>query len=880
MGKVEMSHLSGYHRQDEDTVGKPRERGARRQKLAGYLKQANELRQSYQQSYGWRQNDGPTDEDGSSMPGSFPELISARNGDEELVLFPSYARRHHPRSRSQQVPGFNQDIRSERGTGDAEYWHKEWERHEDDTALIDVDVRGWIYAPHRGPMGRKNRMIVGLARHLSGVPAPSTNSRDSSPQSSIHRKVEARATKQEEEAVGRAADDIKRRGEGEAQIASKGGYSEAPGSGSEHSSGFSPVPSRTPSPDNRAERNPLRSSKGYLYEDNGQEPGSLAKRASWNHPSDMSPAELQQANAHLMVRLKPFLTTPLPNVTLTVFFYNDSTSKSRTVQTDDSGHFTLRAALDFIPTHVRVLASDKLSATNDVKVIETKGVSVISDIDDTIKHSAIGSGAKEIFRNTFIRELGDLTIEGVKEWYSKMADMGVTFHYVSNSPWQIFPLLMNFFSLAGLPQGSFHLKQYNGMLQGIFEPVAERKKGTLEKIMNDFPQRRFILIGDSGEADLELYTDVVLSNPGRVLGVFIRDVTTSLNKGFFDSASLAPLRKRGSQSPVRGRSLANGGSLWSRKSMSDLKERPPLPPRPGSRAVHSDTGDNGHDPAVGKLIDLDDNEPLVQHRAATPQASPEPSVTRRSPPRPIKPNSLRTPLDEFPPSAFPHRSKPPATLPSRKPPTPLPKPQHFAPTTNDTPRQPSPLSQTHPVPLSPPLSVRSRTSSLERQKGYRSAAKSKITSAYNALPSLYNSAQVVGASRGSQIPLTNDRASTDKKRPPPPIPPRRGISSYPVVAAQYASTYISNGWNGESDDNSRNGNGSGNGSDSYDSAPLSKKEELWNRRWTRAQEIFREKRVVLKAWRRGEDVMIDAIRLVKKAKSDENGGGSGDSGSQ
>ena len=134
------------------------------------------------------------------------------------------------------------------------------------------------------------------------------------------------------------------------------------------------------------------------------------------------------------------------------------------------------------------------------------------------RSSSIGSGAREIFRNAFVRDLSDLTIDGVREWYSTMYDMGVGIHYVSNSPWQLFPVLVQFFRTAGLPPGSYHLKSYSGMLQGIFEPVAERKKGTLERILRDFPERKFILVGDSGEADLEVYTDVVLSNPGRILG--------------------------------------------------------------------------------------------------------------------------------------------------------------------------------------------------------------------------------------------------------------------------------------------------------------------------------------------------------------------------
>jgi phosphatidate phosphatase APP1 len=85
----------------------------------------------------------------------------------------------------------------------------------------------------------------------------------------------------------------------------------------------------------------------------------------------------------------------------------------------------LRAALDFVPTHIRVLASENLSATEEVKITEPKGVSVISDVDDTVKHSSISGGARTIFRNAFIRDLSDLTIDGVKEWYNQMYDMGV-----------------------------------------------------------------------------------------------------------------------------------------------------------------------------------------------------------------------------------------------------------------------------------------------------------------------------------------------------------------------------------------------------------------------------------------------------------------------
>lgn len=73
----------------------PREPGARRRKLAGYLKAANELRQTYQQQYApnWTKTEATWNYE-DDTPGSFPDAAIVRNGDEEMILFPSYARKH------------------------------------------------------------------------------------------------------------------------------------------------------------------------------------------------------------------------------------------------------------------------------------------------------------------------------------------------------------------------------------------------------------------------------------------------------------------------------------------------------------------------------------------------------------------------------------------------------------------------------------------------------------------------------------------------------------------------------------------------------------------------------------------------------------------
>ncbi|KAI4161974.1 MAG: hypothetical protein LQ342_004422 [Letrouitia transgressa] len=887
----------------DKTVGK----GTRRRKLAGIIKSANELRQSYQQSYGLgSQLDGTAEHDDLGMPGAFPNVSIFQSGSEEMLLFPSYAKFHNAeKPKRGNVPGTTDDIRNATGAGNS--WENEWDRYEEANSIVDVDVRGWVYSPQKGQLSRYNRLMLALARRLSGIPAPSDD-RASSPNSMHHARIESR---HQQELVDKEAESIARKGEGEQTIAWQGGYSELPSHRSNGSSTQStPLQSRTPSPrtfDRTHSANvphPLRMTSAYQELDDTPRPGHLAKRASWNQPSDMTSRELNVANSHMMLRLKPFMTNPMTGIPLTVFFYNNETSKSRTIYTDERGHFNLRAALDFIPTNIRILASDKLSATEEVHIVQPEGVSLISDVDDTIKHTAVGAGAREVFRNVFIRDLDDLTIDGVKDWYSKMAEMGVKLHYVSNMPWQLFPVLMTFLTGAGLPKGSFHLKHYSGMLQGIFEPVAERKKGTLDRIIHDFPRRRFILVGDSGEADLELYLDIVQAHPGRVLGVFIRDVTTEYSQGFFDSSTSSSRMEPGYSPSPRDKPSQNAKSA-SKHFEKDIGQRPPaLPPRQQTRSASTFHVEQPQD-KMGKLIDIDDdseNRPENVQRSMTDgefseagrktsmssvqslppsrpskpptlRGSSNESLSTKPPPMPPKPPAYRGSSSEFlspnssssflRPTTLPVRTSPVGAKIERKPAPPLPpKPRQISTSGPSIPTDPSPLSQAHAS-----NSNGSRESSADRQS-YRSSVRDKVSSVYNSLPSLYSTnaaSQPTAASSRQSSVESFERASTvpsalSSKRPPP-IPPRRNITSYPAAAAHYATNRFSGGWSGYNIDGSLvdpEGN------------PMNKKEEMWLQRWARAKAILSKKGVVLRSWRVGTDVLDEAVKLVEKAQKEED----------
>lgn len=169
--------------------------------------------------------------------------------------------------------------------------------------------------------------------------------------------------------------------------------------------------------------------------------------------------------------------------------------------------------------------SDSRSFTGRVHLIAPRGVSVISDIDDTIKHSQV-TDKSQLLQNTFMRQFRE--VEGMSMLYVSLANSNVAFHYVSGSPWQLYQPLEAFMSDAGFPKGSFHLKQFRLKDSSAVDMLSSQKENKLAAIaplLDSFPERYFILIGDSGEHDPEIYAQIARENPNQIIGIFIRNVT-------------------------------------------------------------------------------------------------------------------------------------------------------------------------------------------------------------------------------------------------------------------------------------------------------------------------------------------------------------------
>lgn len=194
----------------------------------------------------------------------------------------------------------------------------------------------------------------------------------------------------------------------------------------------------------------------------------------------------------------------------------------------------------WLQVHARTLDGNG-TGTGCIRFLAPEGLSVISDIDDTIKVTHVPVGKKMILQNTFLKEFQ--AAAGMEERYHQfVAEAGpsadVCFHYISGSPWQLFSLLSEFVVEAeGFPPGTFHMKglRKNLLETGALESILafalggdlatlDQKVRQITNLMIHLPKRRFILVGDSGEKDPEVYRAIKRLFPNQVERILIRDV--------------------------------------------------------------------------------------------------------------------------------------------------------------------------------------------------------------------------------------------------------------------------------------------------------------------------------------------------------------------
>jgi phosphatidate phosphatase APP1 len=153
---------------------------------------------------------------------------------------------------------------------------------------------------------------------------------------------------------------------------------------------------------------------------------------------------------------------------------------------------------------------------------------VISDLDDTV----VRSSATNVLKMAWIVVRNNahtrLPFEGVAAFYRALqlgpdSRSSNPVFYVSSSPWNIYDMLVDFLNVHGVPHGPLFLKDWSLSVLGKHR---DYKIGVIRHLLRIYEDLPFVLIGDSGEEDPEIYLQAVQEHQGRIKAIYIRDVAS------------------------------------------------------------------------------------------------------------------------------------------------------------------------------------------------------------------------------------------------------------------------------------------------------------------------------------------------------------------
>lgn len=203
-------------------------------------------------------------------------------------------------------------------------------------------------------------------------------------------------------------------------------------------------------------------------------------------------------------------------------------------KSDREGYFRIEAAAPrLIPGWYTIEAeSGSIRAQGKVLLAPPENsLALISDLDDTILISNV-TNKSQLLSNTLLKNYAQrAAVSGAAEYYAQLARRNARpeaapIFYLSASPRQLHTGIQTFLDRNGFPPGVLITKKVTNDASG--EPLLDQvryKTAHIEQLLAEFPQMRFMLIGDDGEQDPEIYHDIHTRFPARIIDVFIRHVS-------------------------------------------------------------------------------------------------------------------------------------------------------------------------------------------------------------------------------------------------------------------------------------------------------------------------------------------------------------------
>jgi phosphatidate phosphatase APP1 len=169
--------------------------------------------------------------------------------------------------------------------------------------------------------------------------------------------------------------------------------------------------------------------------------------------------------------------------------------------------------------------SDAVKARILVVSPEVK-IGLICDIDDTVMVTALPRPFLAAW-NSFVRdEHARRQVPGMSVLLERFVrdNPGAPVMYLSTGAWNVAPTLHRFLKRNLFPEGPLLLTDWGPTHDRWFRSGPEHKRTNLLRLATEFPNIQWVLMGDDGQHDEEIYAEFATANPDHVRAIAIREL--------------------------------------------------------------------------------------------------------------------------------------------------------------------------------------------------------------------------------------------------------------------------------------------------------------------------------------------------------------------
>jgi phosphatidate phosphatase APP1 len=237
--------------------------------------------------------------------------------------------------------------------------------------------------------------------------------------------------------------------------------------------------------------------------------------------------------------------TSLPDKYATVVI--DAGGHRHETQADRSGFVDVVVQADLAPgwQTVRLSTTDADPVEAPIRVVDPAArLGIVSDIDDTVMITALPRPLLAAWNTFVLDEHARASVPGMAVLFERLVNAHPTapVMYLSTGAWNVAPTLTRFLSRHLYPAGPLLLTNWGPTTDRWFRSGREHKGSTLARLVREFPDVRWLLIGDDGQHDQQIYADFAATHPENIAAVAIRRLspTQSVLAGGLPGQSAGP----------------------------------------------------------------------------------------------------------------------------------------------------------------------------------------------------------------------------------------------------------------------------------------------------------------------------------------------------